>query len=397
MRTLTAIVAVSLLSAALHAQGTFPLTYQDADGSLQVVAQMASRGVRFTPKKPSEIKGVPDGLPDSTGYSLLAVVGRQVYVAVVGGDSPKLYVDTDGDGDLADEQPIAGKAEGRQTGFGTVELAAPEGAPVKVRVRAYIDAKSAKPRYLVFHGAGCLTGKVTLAGKAYDVAVIDSNLNGRYNDTIKGGASFSRDMDALMIDLNGDGRFAPPSLTVKTMEWMPLAKGIKVGDAYYTVTVAADGSKIAMAKTDPGFGTLDLGASDVEIMAFSDFGFQRIQGGGKVRLPAGRYMPITVSLSRTDTDGVKWTLRRVGGEDKLSQFQIEPGKTLALKLGPPLVAKTDVRQNGRNVTIGFSLVGKAGEQYAPGAMKGNKRLPAPTFEIIDETEKVIHTGKFDYG
>lgn len=393
MRTLAAIVAVSLLSAALHAQGTFPLTYQDAEGSLQVVTQMASRGFGVTPSKPRGVTGVPDG----AACCSMDVGGKSVWAAVVGGDSPKLYVDTDGDGDLADEKPLAGKAQGSQVEFGTVALATPAGTPVKLAFLAYMRGSPAKVLFVRVRIAGCLTAKVTLAGKAYNVAVIDGNLNGRYSDMLKGDAMPSQNMDALVIDLNGDGQFAPPRLTVKTMEWMPLAKGIKVGDAYYTVTVAADGSQIAMAKTDPGFGTLDLGASDVEIMGFSDFGFQRIQGGGKVRLPAGRYMPIMVSLSRTDADGAKWTLRRSGGTDKLSQLRIEAGETLAVELGPPLVAKTNVRQNSRNVAIGFSLVGKAGEQYAAGATKDNKRLPAPTFEIIDETEKVIHTGKFEYG
>ena len=393
MRTLAAIVAVSLLSAALHAQGTFPLTYQDAEGSLQVVTQMASRGFGLTPSKPRWVTGVPD----DAAFCSLDVGGKSVWAAVVGGDSPKLYVDTDGDGDLADDKPLAGKAEGPQMAFGTVALTASEGKPVKVALLAYMSGSPAKPRFVMIRGAGCLTGKVTLAGKAYNVAVIDGNLNGRYNDTLKGDAMPSQNMDALVIDLNGDGRFAPPSLTIQPMEWVPLAKGIKVADAYYTVVVAADGSTIQLAKTDPGFGTLDLGASDVEIMGFSDFGFQRIQGGGKVRLPAGKYMPVMVSLNRTDADGAKWTLRRSGGTDKLSQLRIEAGKTCAIDLGPPLVARTDVRQNSRNVTIGFSLVGKAGEQYAAGATKDNKRLPAPTLEIIDGNEKVIHTGKFEYG
>jgi len=392
-KLLAAAIAVPLLCATLQAQGTFPLTYQDAEGSLQVVTQMASRGFGLTPSKPRGVKGVPDG----AACCSMDVGGKSVWAAVVGGDSPKLYVDTDGDGDMADEKPLAGKAEGPQMEFGTVALTASGGKPVKVALLAYMGGKPAKPQFLLVRGAGCLTGKVTLASKVYDVVVIDGNLNGRYNDTLKGDAMPSQNMDALVIDLNGDGQFAPPSLTIQPMEWVPLAKGIKVADTYYTVTVAADGSTIELAKTDPGFGTLDLGASDVEIMGFSDFGFQRIQGGGKVRLPAGQYMPVMVSLSRTDAEGVKWTLRRSGGTDKLSQLRIEPGKTLVLKLGPPLVARTNVRQSGRNVFIGLSLVGRAGEQYAPGAEKDNKRLPAPTLEIIDETEKVIHTGKFEYG
>ncbi len=394
MRTLTAIIAVSLLCTTLQAQGTFPLTYQDAEGSLQVVTRMASRGFGVTPSKPPGVTGVPAG----AACCSMDVGGKSVWAAVVGGDSPKLFVDTDGDNDLADEKPLAGKAQGSQVAFGTVELATPAGAPVRVALQAYMDrGKPAKPRFLRMGGAGCFTGKVTLAGKTYNVAVIDSNLNGRYTDTIEGKESFSRDIDAVVIDLNGDGQFAPLSLTIQPMEWMPLAKGVKVADAYYTVTVAADGSTIELAKADPGFGTLDLGASDVEIMAFSDFGFQRIQGGGKVPLPAGKYMPIRVSLSRTDADGAKWTLRRSSGTDKLSQLRIEAGKTCVIKLGPPLVARTDVQQRDRNVFIGLSLVGKAGTTYAAGATKNNKRQPAPTFEIIDGNEKVIHTGKFEYG
>jgi len=398
MRTHSAApVLVCLLGSALQAQGTFPLTYQDAGGSLQVVTQMASQGAGLMTQKPPSIQGVPDGLPDGTVYGSCTAAGRRVVMAVTGAEAPRLYVDTDGDGDLSDEKPLAPKRAAPQPDFGTVTLSSASGTPVRVAVMAYMSGSPAKPRFVRVRIAGCLTGKVTLAGKAYSVAVIDSNLNGRYTDTIDGKESFSRDIDALAIDLNGDGQFNPPSLSIQPMEWMPLAKGLKVADAYYTVVVAADGATIQLTKADPGFGTLDLGAADVEIMAFSDFGFQQIQAGGKVRLPVGTYLPIMVSLSRTDADGAKWTLRRSGGNDKLNQLRIEAGKTCTIALGPPLVAKADVRQSGKNVLIGFSLVGKAGETYAPGVTKNNKRLPAPTLEILNEAEKVIHTGKFEYG
>ena len=78
-KLLAAAIALPLLCATLQAQGTFPLTYQEAEGSLQLVTQMASRGFGVTSSKPPGIKGVPDG----AAYCSMDVGGKSVWAAGV--------------------------------------------------------------------------------------------------------------------------------------------------------------------------------------------------------------------------------------------------------------------------------------------------------------------------
>lgn len=95
-----------------------------------------------------------------------------------------------------------------------------------------------------------------------------------------------------------------------------------------------------------------------------------------------------------DAAGTTWMLRSSGADQP---FEVPANETLALPIGPPLVAKVDVQQRERTVSVRLALVGQGGEQYAPGAMKGKERMPPPKLQIVDEAGKVLQAGEFEYG
>ncbi|MGD8500269.1 MAG: hypothetical protein PVJ86_06460 [Phycisphaerales bacterium] len=97
------------------------------------------------------------------------------------------------------------------------------------------------------------------------------------------------------------------------------------------------------------------------------------------------------SLSTTDENGNKWVLDPVKGQS-VSRF-----KDSSAKPGPPLLAKADVQTRGRVVSIGLVVKGQAGEAYQPGIIRNGSRVPAPEFKIIDESGKVVGSGRFEYG
>jgi len=153
---------------------------------------------------------------------------------------------------------------------------------------------------------------------------------------------------------------------------------------------------VTFAKADPKFGTLDFGGGGADVLAFSEFGVQRIRPAeGKARLAAGKYWPVMITLKRADKDGAEWSLQGRGGGT--SGFDVPADQTVPFKVGPPLVARTEFRRVGDQALIGLSLAGQGGEQYAPGAMKGQSRTDPPKFEIVDAAGKVLQAGQFEYG
>lgn len=97
------------------------------------------------------------------------------------------------------------------------------------------------------------------------------------------------------------------------------------------------------------------------------------------------------SLSVTDENGDRWVLDLAKGQS-LSGL-----KGSGAKPGPPLVVKTDVQTEGREVSIGLIVEGQAGEKYAGGVKKNERWQPPPRFKIVDKAGKVLTTGAFEYG
>ena len=101
---------------------------------------------------------------------------------------------------------------------------------------------------------------------------------------------------------------------------------MKVGETYYSVTVADDGTKVTLTKAEPKFGTLDLGSGTFQMLALSEYGYQNIQASdGKARLPAGRYGAMVLALAQKDASGTEWHLQasQPAGQLTLPRFMYQ--------------------------------------------------------------------------
>ena len=97
------------------------------------------------------------------------------------------------------------------------------------------------------------------------------------------------------------------------------------------------------------------------------------------------------SLSTTDENGDKWILELAKGQS-LSNL-----KDSSSKSGPPLLVRTDVQIKGRDVSIGLVVEGQAGEKYVGGVQKNGQWMPPPAFNIVNEADKILASGRFKYG
>ena len=102
-----------------------------------------------------------------------------------------------------------------------------------------------------------------------------------------------------------------------------------------------------------------------------------------------RAMHLTISQTQ---DGNSLELESYGPWGDLSRIKIKNNETISLKIGPPLVIKPAISNYRGRVTIGFTIVGQAGETYKlPG------RKIRPKVKIMDENENIIASGNFSYG
>jgi hypothetical protein len=126
----------------------------------------------------------------------------------------------------------------------------------------------------------------------------------------------------------------------------------------------------------------------VLLLAFLFFLKQNPRSGSGVPAP-GQVQ--SASLSRTDANGVSWSLDQAGG----AIVSTEPNRP---KAGPPILVSADVqRVADREVSIGLVLQGQAGEQYRPVVKKNGTPVAAPRLRILNEAGQVVTQGSFQYG
>lgn len=110
-----------------------------------------------------------------------------------------------------------------------------------------------------------------------------------------------------------------------------------------------------------------------------------------VQTYAGVYRPRSIEIT-AEKDGQAYTIRSTGPWGEFSKVEIRKDETTVIKCGPPLKAKADVRRSGREVSLGLSVTGCAGEMYGPRSLR-----EVPGVKIIDEAGNLLSEGKFAFG
>jgi len=411
MRSFLMVVAAAAFLAAgtsaVRAQGEFPLKYVLAEGNDPLNWEMS----RSTPSRPPQIKALPQGLSDKVWYFEVSVGGKSLWAVLDTASPLKLYVDLAGTGDLSSVAPLIVKASGDWCCYGPIDISTGNGESAPTVKVLFVSTKFAeRPGYYVPPGAetydynlgvraaGYMAGDVKLDGRTYRVAVLDKNLNGRYECAFgKDGMSQSWwRADAIAIDVGQDGKFSRGG---DGSEIMPLVKAVRVKDGYYHVQVAPDGSSIKFEKYEPKMGTLDVGIA-ASLTALSDTGTHNLRGsGGKWQVPEGRYTCQNLSITKIDADGKEW---RLGSLDAglLENFEIRGGETTAIKIGLPLTLKVDAeRPESGQISLNLALAGKGGETYSVsvGLQTGVSRPLPPKVKVFDASGKLLAEGNSEYG
>ncbi len=404
------VAALTFSAAAVNAEGRSPLEHGKPGQGLPSQFEFLQDYVPALPGQPFQLKSPK--IEGTAYYYVWDLGGKQRAMLLDDAKTPRLYVDTDADNDLTDEEAVVGQVKAQTRGFvealamalageraeqetvfGLVRVAqAGPGGDIEFVVRT---SSGGGYHYLLMEPAGIVAGAVELAGRKREVQIVDGDLNGRYDQVFDPKLGYRADW--LRMDQDGSGQ-------LEGGPWggdvIPLPRMLKVADRWYSIKVLPDGSAIEVAEAAPAFGTLDVGTAGAQLSLLSDTGVHRLGGPeGKWQLPEGRYRAWQIELSAVDEKRNRWQMEAYSDTGKLSDFTIRGGETFSMPIGPPLTVKTEVTnyEGMPEVSIGLVLEGQAGEQYSPGATRNGSTVPAPELKILDEGGKVLLSSRFEYG
>ena len=385
--------------------GGYELTPVEAGAQPGVfeMTRMASLSPGTTGMKPRGVKAAPATAGAKGRFFEIECGKLKVWAMMVGEEAPMLYVDTDMDGDLAEEKGLMGsevKREGipeemRIWDFGVVQVQ-PAGAKgaVEMRVTGYSSM-------LLITPGGMRRGEVKIGEKTCKLTVIDANMDGEYDgvmgeDRPTGTVGQPVKTDMVGIDWDGDGKWTSEEAGEKLT---PLAKMMRTEDGrYWSMEVAKDGGSVRVKEAHPKMGTLEVKSPEGELTLSSANGMHTVRlPQGKCGLPVGKYYPVKVTLKKKDGEGHEWALRGAWQEAKAKAVEVTEEGTATLEVGPPLKAGTATQRMGDMIYVTLNLTGLAGEEYWGGALKDGKQTEAPTLQIVDKSGVKLTTGTFEYG
>lgn len=122
---------------------------------------------------------------------------------------------------------------------------------------------------------------------------------------------------------------------------------------------------------------------------------------GQFIAPAGRIEYVSmVEMRATDPAGTKWTARTwLGSHDEGSNAtELKEGQTLNLDVGPPFKAiiKPGTRPNGE-VSMNLNITGLGEHSYTITADSPAVTSGSPSFQVLDESGKVLWEQNLEYG
>ena len=383
------LVALALLAGVVVpacGQGTFKLTFEPANDR-NGLAWGEGWNDRLE-KAPETLKKPHDALTEKAAYFLLDVNGKPAIVGVET-DPLRLVVDTDGDGDLAEETLIE-HPDPKQAGSvfvgATIKGAGADGADVPIALKCILSDDGV-PTNLLTRPAGVYRGEARLGDEKLTLILADTSYNGRPSDRTEPGVS----ADTIAIDYNSDGEFDLWD------EIRPLPVITNVGKAFYNVSVAPDGSTITFTAATPKTGLVNVTAPGAILSVSSEPGAYRVLLHGEpMPLPVGKYDVYTIQIIAWDDEGHQWRMQCLELPEKLRTFEIREGETTLIEIGPPMKAKAVPERDGESIVVNVQVWGAYGERYFPYVRDGD---PGgwTGMKILDEQGKELDSGEFEYG
>jgi hypothetical protein len=265
---------------------------------------------------------------------------------------------------------------------------------------------------LRLYPSGYYTGVVSLGVSEYQIAAVDYNGNGLFNEYFKPRSDIRTSDgrlyaigDHVLVDVNGDGRFEPGYGGSK--ELYSYAKYLQVNGEWYSLDISDHGGKVGVQTPSLRFGAVGIpdqpGSCSVQLA--SEGGILRFDRTGKeFQVPTGAYQLYTHTTEVSHSSG-KWRYD-ASGTASGQKLQVAEDNASVLRFGAPLLINVgnDTRRMGRGgqpragdmIHLSLTISGQGGEIYS-NIQKNGQRPPVPTFKVVDEKGKTVVNGSFKYG
>jgi hypothetical protein len=309
--------------------------------------------------------------------------GRLICVArtVKGGSVNRLYVDSNGNGNLDDEKAIT--TENRpplSSGFPPVKFTFKgEDGPISYHlILRYYQFDKNRSQLLAASGC-CYEGNVDFGGKKHKITLQDSTLNGLFNDR-----NLNEDRsDSVMIGVGDKSqtRF--------------LGDMIEVDGQLFNMEVARDGAFVKVKKAEGvQMGTVRVPEGVTSFSAIGKTGhFTRKPEKGELKLPLGKYRVQEYELKRKDDKNTEWELSG-RGFGKAAEFVVRSNTTARADVGEPVRVVVEASEEKGRIQFGLKLRGNLGETVD--IQKGTQRPRAPQLFVADKGS-YRSTNTFEYG
>ena len=296
-----------------------------------------------------------------------------------------VYIDTDGDGSLADETPIKRNSfENYHCFMGPAAVIFDtEDGPVSYHLNFEYYSYNDSSKSLRIQSGCWYEGQITLPeGNALDCRLVDYQANGTFNDR--------------SINFQGCDRI---TFGKQSGQEQPFTGKYAVIDGkYYNFSAAKDGAFIEIsAAEDIEFGTVEFQKEIKEFSAGGENGlfFPQITDG-KCQLPVGKYRINLWKMLRKDEKGNSWSLKGQWYYNQTGLFEVTKTGAAQPAIGEPIISKLSLSgQQGKQFSISQGLTdGMTGQIEL---LKNNSRPAAPKVAIRDKTGAYDRTFGLEYG
>lgn len=165
----------------------------------------------------------------------------------------------------------------------------------------------------------------------------------------------------------------------------------KLALIFLVIAIVVCGAIVFLQSRGKGYIRLEGKGVRLELSGAWGRGVSVASDNEEVEAFAGIYLPRSIQIT-AQKDGQSYTISSKGPWGELSRVEIKKDETTVIKCGPPLKAKADVRRSGREVSLGLSVTGCAGEGYSLRSLR-----QVPGVKIVDEAGNLLSEGKFAFG
>ena len=347
----------------------------------------------------------------------------------------RLFFDRNQNGDLTDDEPLAGKPEtyGRENyfscSFPPVDLEIPvRGQPMPyclcLRIHGTMPSPEAaasndpdRLRNLTFSLLSHCSylGEFALAGTAYHLALADSTGNGLFGDSLR--LSDGRYWDGR-LNATGDSLFLTTADRFEYADGLLLGDFLALGKQLFHVRLDLPARRLTLEPVPDSTGTLELPAPMRSLTLVSvpdEKGLMIVRSDTRVPVPAGDWRLVAYQLLKKDAWGDEWSLQARGNADAPA-VGVPPNGTALLAAGEPLHATIEIPEYyleraaaQGSLRMSLRLAGNLSESISDlrrisGTNTQHKMAPrdanrpeAAAYRIIRPDGERVTSGSFEYG